>query len=171
MLNTIVVRPSKIFTVRSIAFFIGAASATKVFKVLNPLIGLTISTWGLAACLIVIPLIEKFWLLCIMVLIPGICAGFIDAGAQVTHVQKKSLLHINRKQTSSRFCSSNRHILYFSLNNLENLTIRHISLCNNKVLPLTTYHRYAYGGKLACEKLRYEFYDLKLVRAVKYSTF
>ena len=74
---------SWIFTVRSIAFFAGAATATKLFKVMNPLILMTLSTWGLAACLIVIPIITEFWLLCIMILIPGICAGFIDAGLQV----------------------------------------------------------------------------------------
>ena len=75
---------SWIFTVRSVAFFLGAATATKVFKVMNPLILMTLSTWGLAACLIVIPIITDFWLLCIMILIPGICAGFIDAGLQVS---------------------------------------------------------------------------------------
>ena len=73
---------SWIFTVRSVAFFIGAATATKIFKVLNPLILMVISCFGLAACLIVIPTVTAFWLLCIMILVPGVCAGFIDAGLQ-----------------------------------------------------------------------------------------
>ena len=43
---------------------------------------MVISCFGLAACLIVIPTVTAFWLLCIMILVPGVCAGFIDAGLQ-----------------------------------------------------------------------------------------
>ena len=58
---------SWIFTVRAIAQFIGAATATKIFKILNPLIAVTISVFGIGICLIFIPVVIDFWLLCILV--------------------------------------------------------------------------------------------------------
>ena len=58
---------SWIFTVRAVAQFIGAATATKIFKILNPLIAVTISVFGIGICLIFIPVVVDFWLLCILV--------------------------------------------------------------------------------------------------------
>ena len=58
---------SWIFTVRAVAQFIGAATATKIFKILNPLIAVTISVFGIGLCLIFIPVVVDFWLLCILV--------------------------------------------------------------------------------------------------------
>ena len=65
--NVTVSTISWIFTVRSVAFFIGAASATKLFKLLNPLILVSGSVFGLAICLMFIPIVVDFWLLCILV--------------------------------------------------------------------------------------------------------
>ena len=58
---------SWIFTVRAVAQFLGAATATKIFKILNPLIAVTISVFGIGICLIFIPVVIDFWLLCILV--------------------------------------------------------------------------------------------------------
>ena len=73
---------SWIFTVRSVATFLGAATSTKIFKVLNPLIMLSICVWGIAICLMIIPILEQFWLLCIFILVPGFLCGVITIGLQ-----------------------------------------------------------------------------------------
>ena len=42
----------------------------------------TLSVFGIGICLLFIPLVVDFWLLCILVLLPGAFAGHLDAGLQ-----------------------------------------------------------------------------------------
>ena len=43
---------------------------------------LSICVWGIALCLIIIPIVEQLWLLCIFILVPGFFCGVITIGLQ-----------------------------------------------------------------------------------------
>jgi len=78
---------SWIFTARSFSFFVGAACATPSFKYFDPLLAVTVCVWGIAICLVFIPIVVDFWLLIILILLPGLFAGFLDAGIQAILLQ------------------------------------------------------------------------------------
>ena len=48
---------------------------------------MTICVWGIAICLVFIPLVSDFWLLNVLVLLPGYFAGFLDAAIQAIMFQ------------------------------------------------------------------------------------
>ena len=48
---------------------------------------MTICCWGIAICLVFIPLVKDFWLLNILVLLPGYFGGFLDAAIQAIMFQ------------------------------------------------------------------------------------
>ena len=119
--NVSIATVSWIFTVRSVASFIGAAGvhsgklryefrkfhqrtifgSKKAFKIINPTLILSLSLALAAVCLSCIPLgrfsywvhfdklmlwkpiwVTDFWLLCLLILIPGVAQGIVTGGLQ-----------------------------------------------------------------------------------------
>ena len=107
--HCVIMLVGSVFELQNLAFA-GAATVTRIMKVFDPLILMMLSTLGLAVCLTAIPHIYHFWLLCIFILIPGLCAGFIDAGLQV----KTYSVYLFCSSTLLSFFLFNSYELFYS---------------------------------------------------------